>query len=160
MESKNDWIKQLQLQPHPEGGYYKEIYRSLNQVTTLKGQRSALTSIYFLLGEKDYSHFHHLSSDEVWYFHQGANVVIHCIDQKRGYYKLELGSHSQFQVIIPANTHFAAEIVPNSKADFVLVSCAVGPGFDFADFKLSRKSELLALCSQKQELIEKLTLED
>ena len=67
------WIEHLNLQPHPEGGYYKEVFRSDAEVTRVHSgaARSACTSIYYLLEEKDFSGFHRIASDELWYFHKG-----------------------------------------------------------------------------------------
>lgn len=162
MIEKNDWVKKLDLTPHPEGGFYKEIYRSDIETNTSENnprQRSALTSIYFLLGKDDKSHFHILQSDEIWYYHAGAAARIHFIDLN-GNYSFRDISTENFQVVIPANTHFAAEVIPNGAIDYILVGCAVGPGFDFADFALSSEKELHLLCPDQNQLISELTLDN
>jgi uncharacterized protein len=139
------WINHLELSPHPEGGYYKEIFRSKHEVVRAKEEtrRAALTSIYYLLESTDFSGFHRLKSDELWYFHKGAPLFIHLIDNKGLYEYIELSDSASgsLQAVIDANCWFAAEIP--SKSGFSLVSCAVAPGFDFAEFEMAERQSLL-----------------
>lgn len=141
MYTADYFIDKLGLQPHVEGGYYKESYRS-----SLKtGDRSLSTTIYFLLKEEQVSHFHQLTADEIWFFHQGASLIVHCIDAK-GYLSehrlgMDLKAGEQPQLLIPAGTIFASEM--SDKSSFALVSCMVSPGFEFSDFKLFSKKELI-----------------
>jgi uncharacterized protein len=148
-KNKDDLIGELGLHAHPEGGYYKEIYRSDETVEVMrKGRlvtRSLFTSIYFLLGEEDKSHFHRIESDEIWYWHTGGTVYIHSF-LPGGELKIvalgppeKIGNH--LQVLVPKNTWFAAK--PEKGNDFVLVSCSVSPGFDFKDFELAKREDLL-----------------
>jgi predicted cupin superfamily sugar epimerase len=138
------WIKRLNLLPHPEGGYYKEVFRSNQEVIRKSGAdfKQARTSIYYLLEADDYSGFHRLASDEIWYFHQGEPLYIHAIDSQGGYTQHELSSagNGSLSVVIPAGLWFAAEIP--AKSGFTLVSCAVAPGFDFSEFEMAKKDEL------------------
>jgi predicted cupin superfamily sugar epimerase len=138
------WIKRLDLLPHPEGGYYKEVFRSNQEVIRKSGAgfKQACTSIYYLLEAKDYSGFHRLASDEIWYFHQGEPLYIHAIDSQGIYTRHELSvtGNGSLSVVIPAGLWFAAEIP--AKNGFTLVSCVVAPGFDFSEFEMAKKDEL------------------
>jgi predicted cupin superfamily sugar epimerase len=138
------WIKQLDLQPHPEGGYYKEVFRSDIGIKRLSAPKSnqACTSIFYLLEGADFSAFHRIASDELWYFHMGTPLLIHAIDEAGNYSAQELSdkpSGSLFAAI-KAGLWFAAEIP--SETGFVLVSCAVAPGFEFAEFEMAKKQVL------------------
>ena len=163
MNKAEYWIDKLQLLPHPEGGWYKEVYRSEEEIQNdslphgFKGSRSYMTSIYFLLGKKDISRFHILGSDEIWYYNQGCSCTIQMIDKAGNYSNATAGPEGEMQVIIPNNTYFAAEVNPSKEADFILVSCAVAPGFDFQDFRLVEQQELEALCPTQRELISRFT---
>jgi len=166
MNTKNYWIDKLNLLPHPEGGFYKEVYRSEGNIPSEVlpnhegDSRSYLTSIYFLLGKNDISHFHILSSDEIWYYNQGCSCIIHKIDLNGNYSSQVVGPEGEMQVIIPNNTYFAAEVISkiqNDSDDFILVSCAVAPGFDFNDFRLVAFEELNSICSGQEQLIRKFT---
>jgi len=135
------FINELNLQPHVEGGYYKEIYRSPLNIN----DRSLSTTIYFLLEGEQLSRFHQLTADEIWFFHYGSTLLIHQIDsngdlsvQKLGM-NLSAGEHAQ--LLIPAGTIFASEM--EDKNSFALVSCMVSPGFEFKDFTLFSKEELV-----------------
>lgn len=86
METQNaaHYIQSLSLLPHPEGGYYKEVFRSTEEVNRIGSAevKQACTSIYYLLEDMDFSGFHRIASDEIWYFHKGEPLIIHVI-QKR-----------------------------------------------------------------------------
>lgn len=143
MQDINSLVEALYLQPHPEGGFYREMYRSDAIVKDL-GQfdKSAFTSIYYLLSGKDFSAWHRIQSDEAWYFHLGCDVLIYFFDQNKLLQTIQLGLDSKhFQTTIPANTWFAAK--PVNEASFCLVSCAVAPGFEFNDFEISERASLL-----------------
>lgn len=155
------WIDHLNLQPHPEGGYYKEVFRSANGVTRVGEQieKQACTSIYYLLEGKDFSGFHRLASDELWYFHKGAPLHIHVIDNNGAHSVIELSDSAtgQLQAVIPPNTWFASEIPSGS--GFALVSCAVAPGFDFAEFEMAKQQEMGAQYPKHKVLLERLCRE-
>ncbi len=155
------WIEQLQLLPHPEGGYYKETYRSNDEVSfsAFEGKRNISTAIYFLLEGKNKSHFHRIKSDELWFFHEGAALEIFCLSDK-GLSIILLGKDllngQQLQAIIPAGTWFGAKV--KDEKNYALVSCTVAPGFDFRDFELATKEEFVKIFPKQHDLIEKMTL--
>ena len=132
-------IEALHMKPHPEGGYYAETYRHGRTIELEDGsKRNLSTTIYFLLSGNDKSHFHRLSSDETWFFHFGEPIeLIMLKDGKK--ISCTIGHNitdgALPQLLIPANTWFAAHIP--SRKNFSLVSCTVSPGFDFADFELA-----------------------
>lgn len=138
-------IEHLEMIPHPEGGYYKETYRSAGTLQNQNGEiRNIGTAIYYLLENEDKSHFHRLGSDELWFFHMGSPVEICCIEEDEIVIKLlsnDLGNGAKPQWLIPAHTWFAAR-VQNSRG-FALVSCTVSPGFDFQDFEMAERNGLL-----------------
>lgn len=139
------YIQKLNLQPHPEGGFYKETYRS-ELVVSVEGseKRNVSTAIYFLLAEDDKSKFHRIKSDELWFFHDGEPIeILAIIDGKIISYLLgnNLDNSEWPQVIIPSNTWFAARI--KNETGFSLVSCTVAPGFDFSDFELADRKLML-----------------
>lgn len=152
------WIEQLGLIPHPEGGFYKESFRSSQHVqkANYAGNRSACTSIYYLLSENDYSSFHRLDADEIWYFHLGAPLHIHVIDQEGTHVVHELSDQAsgQLSVIIPAGLWFAAEIP--SRIGYTLASCAVAPGFEFSTFEMAKKESMAQNFPEHTVLIHKL----
>jgi predicted cupin superfamily sugar epimerase len=159
------WIKKLQLTPHPEGGYYREIYSSNNYTDlsfltgTKEVKRSLSTSIYFLLKSGEVSKFHRLRSDEIWYYHHGSSITIHCIDVAGVPEDILLGSNADkgevFQAVIPAGTIFGATV--NDKDSYSLVSCMVSPGFNFDDFELMGREDLLSKFPDLKEMIIKFT---
>jgi predicted cupin superfamily sugar epimerase len=138
-------IQQLNLQSHPEGGYYAETYRSIQMVTNNKAEsRNLSTAIYYLLEEKDKSHFHRIHSDELWFFHQGEPIEMVLLQNEMAVNiaignNIENGEVPQF--LIPANTWFAAKI--KNESGYSLVSCTVAPGFDFMDFELAKREDLI-----------------
>ncbi len=91
MLKAKDYIEQLELKPHPEGGFYKPSYNSNERKDFLQGERALYTSIYFLLRSEDVSHFHRLQSDELWYFHAGSPLTIHMITPEGRYEEVTLG---------------------------------------------------------------------
>jgi predicted cupin superfamily sugar epimerase len=131
-------IRKLGLQPHPEGGYYREIHRSRESVATGKGRRAALTTIYFLLERGQKSVFHRVVSDEVWHYYAGAPLRLWRVSPDfRSSERIVLGAPGRGRApvaVIAAGEWQAAE----SSGDFTLTGCTVGPGFDFADFLLLR----------------------
>lgn len=163
MKNAEYFIKKLDLEKHPEGGYYRRIYQSDEMVNKSNlperydSDRFYSTSIYYLLNGNDVSKFHRLKSDEIWHYYFGSLVIIHIIDNFGNYTLEKLGPNLEedenFQVIIPKNSYFAAEIT--EKNSFVIVGCTVSPGFDFEDFELASKKELLKKYPKHHELIEK-----
>ena len=143
MQTVNALVEDLGLLPHPEGGFYREMYRSPTVVRADGSeQKSAYTSIYYLLAGEDFSSWHRIKSDETWYFHSGCDVIIYFFDENKVLQTIQLGLDSKcLQATIPANTWFAAK--PISQNSFCLVSCAVAPGFEFADFEIGQRDSLL-----------------
>jgi predicted cupin superfamily sugar epimerase len=152
MEIKNAvyWIKHLQLSPHPEGGYYKETFRSNEQIEKnslprrFMGPRSFSTAIYFLLRSSDRSVFHRIKSDELWHFYAGSVIEIFVLhDGKLQVFKLgsNLEQNESLQIVIPAESWFAAKV---SQPDtYTLAGCTVAPGFEFEDFEIANRDELV-----------------
>lgn len=151
----NRIVKQFDLIPHPEGGFYRETYRSEES----KGKRSLMTSIYFLLTSEFVSHLHRIKSDEIWYYHGGSPLVVHILDAFGHHenvvgYDIEKGHFPQF--LVPKNTIFGSTVL--EKDSYSLVSCVVSPGFDFADFELFKKDELQKAYPMHKDIIEKLAI--
>lgn len=161
------YINHLKLQPHPEGGFYREIYRAAEGITAdalpvrFSGDRNFSTSIYYLLQQGEYSAFHCIKSDEGWHFYAGGTLLIHIIDRAGNYKCQKLGSNlaegEEFQFVVPAMVWFASEPAPG--AEFILGGCTVSPGFDFADFEMADKKELLKSFPQHKNIIERLCKE-
>jgi uncharacterized protein len=161
------WIQKLSLQSHPEGGYYRQSYRSdlllpreaLPRQFT--GPRSASTAIFFLLEGENFSAFHRLRSDELWHFYLGEPLIVHVIDGDDSYSQIHLGSDAEagevLQAVVKAGCWFAAQV--ERKKSFSLVGCTVAPGFDFEDFELAKREELTRRHPQHRDVIERLTRE-
>lgn len=145
-------IDQLQLLPHPEGGFYRETYRSEH---TIHGtEKKLMTSIYFLLTGQNYSRFHRIISDETWYFHEGNTLLVHTIDEEThtaNRLGLTLENGDTPFLVIPGGTIFGSEVL--DRTGFALVSCAVSPGFDFSDFELFAAEDLLPHYPQHEAII-------
>lgn len=156
-ERVKELIDSLELQPHPEGGFYKEMYRS-DQV--LENDRNLMTSIYFLITGRNISRLHRIKSDELWYFHEGSTLNIHTLDQN-GYSCIKLGrginNGDQPFALVHGNTIFGSNLENESEENYALVSCAVAPGFDFRDFELFTAEDLLKDYPEHEEIIRKLT---
>jgi len=152
-------IEHLQLQPHPEGGYFKETYRSNDFIETKHGSRNLMTAIYFLVEGNNVSKFHRIKSDEHWFFHEGNGLDIHVIHPDGTHFCQSLGNRMEFgerqQFTVPANAIFGS-CVKNGEG-YALVSCVVAPGFDFQDFELFDRTYLLNIYPQHAQIIEKLT---
>ena len=146
-------IQELNLTPHPEGGFYRETYRSKDVLKDVN--RNLVTTIYFLLRSEDISHFHSIKSDEHWFFHAGSPLVVHTLD-KNGHHKhlvgLDLKKGETPHFIVPKNTIFGSQVI--EKNSYSLVSCLVSPGFDFDDFELIKRAELLKEFPEHEEIIE------
>ena len=158
------WIDRLGLIAHPEGGFYRETYRSAIVMgkealpPEFGGARDASTAIYFLLSGDDFSALHRLRSDEIWHFYAGGPLILHVIDGAKRSDHL-LGSDPEqgesLQVVVKAGCWFGSRLQqPDS---YALVGCTVAPGFDFEDFELGKCADLIRLYPQHQELIERLT---
>ncbi len=149
------WIRELQLRPHPEGGYYRVTYTSQLPIATPNGNRAASTAIYFLLEGRDFSAFHRIASDELWHFYAGSALVVYVIDAAGCYSELRVDGVGSFQAVVRAGCWFASRL--EDPSGFALVGCTVAPGFDFADFELAKRDELVGSYPQHERLIEELT---
>jgi len=130
-------VKLLDMRPHPEGGHYAEVFRSAHRVQVLDRnvERAALTAIYFLLTEREFSRWHRVDSDEIWHYHEGDAIELLLFDDQ-GLRRMSLGPverATRSTIVVPAGTWQAAR----STGAYTLVGCAVGPGFEFADFSLA-----------------------
>ncbi len=148
------------LEPHPEGGFFKETYRSAETMTTRGGvSRPVSTGILFLLPEGQKSRLHRIKSDELWHFHLGGALRLTQISPEGKVESFVLGPDIKkghlLQHAVPARYWFGAEPEPGS--GFCFVGCTVAPGFDFADFDLGSRTTLLARFPDARETILKLT---
>jgi predicted cupin superfamily sugar epimerase len=148
------WIDKHQMLPHPEGGFYKETFRSTLKVEAPWGERNALTSIFYLLENDNYSAFHRIKSDELWYYHAGETLLIHEIKPNGDLTTHHLSNENPF-VAITANSWFASEV--KDQSGYVLVSCSVAPGFDFSDFELANRTHLCSVYPLHKTLINRLS---
>ncbi|RDU35632.1 cupin [Neobacillus piezotolerans] len=153
------WVSRLGLEPHAEGGYFKQTYRSGEDVPGK--DRALYTSIYFLLRSGEVSHFHRLKSDELWYFHAGDSLSVHMIHENGEYEEVPLGLDLENgevpQILVPKNTIFGSSVSGDGK--FALVGCMVAPGFEYVDFELFTQEELLRDYPQHGEIIGKMAYE-
>ena len=164
MISAKDWIDQLALVPHPEGGYYREVYRAAENISKkalpdrYSGDRSLSTAIYYLLEAVDFSAFHRVNSDEGWHMYAGGALEIFIIHPDgHGEIKV-LGRAGEGTIpmhVIPYGSWFAAK--PADGTTFTLVGCTVTPGFDFADFELADRDQLKQDFPQHAAWIDNLT---
>jgi predicted cupin superfamily sugar epimerase len=150
-----EYIDKLGLLPHPEGGFYKETYRSAVKT----GDRNLMTAIYFLITSNNISRFHRIKSDEMWYFHDGSPLSVHTLDKENGHQVhkvgLNLSNGENPQLLVPANTIFGSSL--DEENAFSLVSCTVAPGFDFADFELFTTQDLLSQFPDYEEIVRKMS---
>jgi hypothetical protein len=159
------WIEKLGLEPHPEGGYFRQSYKAELELAKealpagFTGPRAASTAIYFLLEGENFSAFHRLRSDEVWHFYAGDPLVVHGIEPDGKYFSILLGRDLEagqvLQAVVPAGCWFASHVA--DWKSFAVVGCTVAPGFEFEDFEMGQRKELAATYPQHGGLIERLT---
>ena len=157
-------VNQLQLIPHPEGGYYKEVYRS-EQVLPhgtlpgFDGERNIATSIYFLIEKNNFSALHKIKSDETWHFYAGDALEVIELDENGNLIKTLIGNQLNkgevFQYTVKANRWFGSRVISGGK--FSLVGCTVAPGFDFKDFEMATRKNLISEFPQHTNVIESMT---
>jgi len=160
-------IQALELQPHPEGGFFRETYRAKHEINpealpgSYAGSRNIATSIYFLLTTNAFSSFHMIKQDETWHFYEGSTISLHIISREGLHQEIKIGANPEkeevFQFTVPGNSWFAAKV--RQKDSYALVGCTVAPGFDFNDFTLGKRKELAKLFPLHSDLIEELTRE-
>lgn len=158
------WIENLNLKPHPEGGYYCQTHKSeliLDGLATsgINSSRPLFTLIYFLLDHDHFSALHRLKSDEVWHFYIGSSLTLYILSPTGSLEKKFLGPdidrNQSFQQIVKAGNWFGADI--DDKSSYSLVGCSVSPGFDFEDFEMGEREKLLKEFPQHKNLIDRLT---
>ncbi len=159
------YIDKLKLTPHPEGGYYREIYRSGEFIhieglpDRYKNKRAFSTSIYFLIEGRQISKFHRLKSDETWHFYDGCSIKIYILDENKNLNEIIIGKDlsegNLFQFTIKKNNWFAAELI--EKDSFALIGCSVSPGFDFEDFELAERNYLIKNYPEYEIIVKKFT---
>ncbi len=158
-------INKFNLTQHPEGGYFKETYRSKGIIenkslgSNFIGDRNYSTSIYFLLTSENFSAFHKINQDETWHFYLGTTLKLHMISPEGDYSFVLIGNdviqNEVPQFVVPAQYWFAAEIIQQNS--FAFTGCTVAPGFDFNDFVLPKRKALIELFPQHREIISRLT---
>jgi uncharacterized protein len=159
------WINHLALKPHPEGGFFRESYRSSVVIpesalpANFRGPRSASTAIYFLLAGEEFSALHRLAADEVWHFYAGSPLLVHSINPNGHHSVIRLGHNAdaeeQQQCVVPGGHWFGSCL--DAPDTYALVGCTVAPGFDFSDFEMARRPDLLTHYPQHSRVIYKLT---
>lgn len=164
--SADEWISQLELIEHPEGGYYKQTFQSSIQI----GNQNASSNIYFLLKQGQLSHLHRLKQDETWNFYYGDSLTVVVMDSKGTVKKELLGNPifhpgASFQLIVEAGNWFGAccntILKRNHEPQFgySLVGCTVAPAFNFHDFELGKRNELIQEFPENEEVLSLITFE-
>ena len=158
-------IASLDLERHPEGGWYRETYRASEEISAqglpvrFSGERVFSTAIYFLLEKGEFSALHRIKSDELWHFYAGTTLEIHIISPAGEYQQVklssDLGNGESFQATVPAGVWFGAEM--SGAGEYSLVGCTVSPGFDFSDFEMGSREQLLTDFPAHEEIITRLT---
>ncbi|MBJ6725917.1 cupin domain-containing protein [Geomesophilobacter sediminis] len=150
-------IERYRLLPHPEGGYYREVHRSEHSLATpagYPGERVALTAIYFLLEEGDFSALHTVRSEEVWVHLAGAPLELVLLGPELERRTLSApGEDGEPLTVVPPEVLQGAR----SLGEYTLVSCLVAPGFDFDDFRIPPRAELIAGRPEAEEVITRFT---
>lgn len=151
----NYWVEKLELEKHPEGGYYRETYRSPLQYEG----RSLSTHIYYLLPGDHHSRFHRLRYDEHWYFHYGSSMKIYFLHDNARLTEHQLGvdpeKGEELSVLVPGGTIFAGKVMDENS--FTLVSCHMSPGFHFEDFEMFSEEQLGKMFPEQESIIQKLS---
>ena len=165
MPDAQTWIDRLDLEAHPEGGYYRETYRTDESIPVaalpdrFDGARDVAALIYFLLPGDSFSALHRIRQDEAWHFYAGAPVTLHQIAPDGAYTTSTLGravdSGQRLHTVVPAGTWFGATVAEDD--GYALVGCTTAPAFDFADFELADRAALTDAYPQHRGLIERLT---
>lgn len=167
MRSAAHWIDTLGLGPHPEGGYYRETYRSGDHLRAADlaarfgSSHCMATAIVYLLEQGDFSAFHRIRSDEVWHHYDGGDLRLHVLGANGDYREYLVGTGSSDalpQAMVPAGHWFAVE--PVDGTPYALAGCTVSPGFEFADFEMADCSALCRRYPARADLIRRLTRGD
>ena len=160
----SELINKYEMLPHPEGGYYKETYKSVETIAKdalpqrFVADRHFSTAIYFLLEQGNFSAFHKIASDECWHFYAGQTLLIYVIHNAGNLEIIRLGNDilngETFQYVVPAGCWFASEPSPTSSYSFV--GCTVAPGFEFEDFEMAKADDLIIQYPQHEKEIKRL----
>ena len=158
------WIKRLDLRPHPEGGWFREVYRSSDTIPSCglphrfpaSSERATATSLYYLLESGQISAFHRIRSDEIWHHYDGSTILLHTLSSIGEHAVARVGHEpdAQLQVVVPSTCWFAAEVEQSS--GWALLGCTVAPGFSFDDFELAARADLLKQFPHRSGLIARL----
>lgn len=164
-DTAQDWIDHLDLAPHPEGGYFRETYRTSESIPEqtlpdrFDGSRDLATLIYFLLPADAFSTLHRIQQDEVWHFYAGAPITLHQIAPDGTYTTQTLGravtEGQQLHTVVPATVWFGATV--EADEGYGLVGCTTAPAFEFDDFELAERAALTEAHPQHRGVIERLT---
>lgn len=153
MKQKEYFIEHLNLEKHVEGGWFAETYTS----DKAADGKPIASSIYFLLDETNFSAYHKLTSDEIWYYHYGSSLHVSMIDLEGNLHDIRIGPNLEdgevLQYTVPKEWIFASYV----EAGFSVVGCMVAPAFTYEDFKLYSYDELVSLYPQHHEMIRALT---
>lgn len=154
--NSSHWINELCLSKHPEGGYFRETYRSQRSTNN----RSFVTSIYYLLDGNDFSSFHKIDADEIWHFYYGSSLTLFIINERNPRLTRKvLGNNykkkDSLEILIESDNWLAAQV--NNKLSYSLVGCTVIPGFEFEHYELGDRDKLLSLFPEHKKIIEKFT---
>ncbi len=143
------YIKKLGLEPHPEGGFYRQVFGND------ENGKKDISTIYYLLTDNDISAFHRLHDvTEIWYYHAGEKLNIYIIDNEGVLTTHTLSANDEMQIVIQPEQWFAAEIADGK--GFSIVGCAVAPAFTFENFELAEKDKLIKEFPQHKALIERM----
>lgn len=156
-------ITRLDLEPHPEGGWFSKSYESdlmlpLSIHSGSSGERNCSTSIYFLISGDNFSAFHRLRSDEMWYHHSGGALAIEILEAGDTHRQKVIGAIEKGykpQALAPSGTWFGSHLLGDQ--DWALVGCSVSPGFDYSDFEIGNRENLIRDYPDHAELIRLLT---
>jgi predicted cupin superfamily sugar epimerase len=164
MSIADQLIQQYNLQPHPEGGWYSQTYKSAELINadalpeSFGGRRAFSTAIYFLLEKGNFSAFHRIKSDECWHFYSGDPLLVYIINQNGDLEIISLGNDFEkgqaFQYVVLANCWFASRPAPGS--EYCFVGCTVSPGFEFEDLELADANKLANAYPQHKEIIKEM----
>jgi len=159
------WIEKLGLERHPEGGYFRETYRTNSMIDksclpeAFAGDRHLATSIFYLLDKEEYSVFHKLHGDEIWHYYTGSPLILYMLSANGSLDIVCLGTdieHGEYpQVTIKNNTWFAAEL--KDKTSFGLYGCTTSPGFEYEDFEMADRQTLLEKYPQHKKILNRFT---
>lgn len=150
-------IKKLGLEEHPEGGYFKQTYRSdtIVNVEGYDGPRNISTAIYYLLAGRQFSAFHRIRSDEIWHHYAGGSITLYTIGSDGKLSKIKVGRSGTPQAVIKAGTWFAGTL--DGKNSYCLLGCTVSPGFHYRDWELGKRDDLIRTYPQHKKIIERYT---